>query len=95
MHGKINAVNLNSDELYCYQFIISLDRYDNSCYTGENPFDRICVSKKTKTVTLEVFDMIKVINESRTFINLISSECRCEFDGRKFNLKQIWNNEKC
>ena len=53
---RSTLIDLNSDELYCYPFIICLDSCDNSCYTGEDPFDRICVSKKTKTVTLKVFD---------------------------------------
>ena len=25
----------------------------------------------------------------------VSHECRCEFDGRKCNLRQKWNNYKC
>ena len=39
--------------------------------------------------------MIKGINESKTLVKQISCECRCEFDGRKCNSKQKWNNHKC
>ena len=39
--------------------------------------------------------MIKRINESKTFAKHILCECRYEFDGRKCNLRQNWNNNKC
>ena len=40
-------------------------------------------------------NMIKGINESRLLAKPISRECRCKFDGRKCNSRQIWNNDKC
>ena len=43
---------------------------------------------------LKVFNMIKGINESETFLaKYILIECRCEFEGRKCNLRQKWNND--
>ena len=39
--------------------------------------------------------MIIGLNESKTLTNLISCECKCIFDGRKFNSDQWWNNDKC
>ena len=38
--------------------------------------------------------MITVINESETLRKHISCECKCKFDGKKFNLNQWWNNNK-
>ena len=32
--------------------------------------------------------MITVINESETLRKHISCECKCKFDGKKFNLNQ-------
>ena len=39
--------------------------------------------------------MITGINESETLTNHISCECKCEFVGKKYNLSQWWNNDKC
>ena len=41
-----------------------------------------------------VFNMIVGINESRILTKHISCECKCKFDGRKFNSNQKWNNDK-
>ena len=39
--------------------------------------------------------MITEINESNRLRKHISCECKCKFDGRKCNLDQWWNNNKC
>ena len=39
--------------------------------------------------------MITGINESKTLTEIISCECKCEFDGKKYNSNKWWNNEKC
>ena len=36
-------IDLNPDKLHHYSFIFCLDRWDGSCNTAENSFDRICV----------------------------------------------------
>ena len=40
-------------------------------------------------------DMITGINESKTLTKYISCKCKCNFDGRKCNSDQSWNNNKC
>ena len=45
------------------------------------------VPNKTKDVNLSIFDIITRINESK--------KLKCKFDGRKCNLNQKWNNDKC
>ena len=51
--------------------------------------------KKTEDLNLRVFNMITVINESKTLAKHILWECKCKFDGRKCNLNQKQNNDKC
>ena len=41
------------------------------------------------------FNMITGINESKTLTKHISCECKCKFAGRKCNINQKWNNDKC
>ena len=38
--------------------------------------------------------MITGINESQILTKHISCECKCEFDGKKCNLNQNWNDDK-
>ena len=35
------------------------------------------------------------INESKTLTKHISRECKCKFDGTKWNSNEWWNNNKC
>ena len=49
------------------------------------PFGRICVPNKVKDMNLNVFDMIKGINETKTLAKHISCKYRYEFDGQKCN----------
>ena len=39
--------------------------------------------------------MSTVINESKILIKHTSCECKCKFDGRKYNSDQWWNTDKC
>lgn len=61
----------------------------------EDLFGRIWIPSKMEDVNLKVFKMVKVINESKTFIKQFLFEFRCEFDDRKRNSKWKLNNDKC
>ena len=39
--------------------------------------------------------MITGTNESKILNKHVSCNCKCRFDGRKSNLNQKWNNNKC
>ena len=88
-------IDLNPDELYYYPFIINMSRCVGSSNTIEDPYGRIFVPSQMEDVNMALFNIIKEINESRTLTKFISCECRCEFNGRKCNLRQKWNNNKC
>ena len=69
------------DKLHYYPFIVSMNRCYGSCNTVGDP---VCTPNK-----------IEEVIESRTLTKHILCECRCEFYGRKCNLGQKWNNDKC
>ena len=52
-------------------------------------------SRQNIRFKLECFNMITVINESKTLIKHISCKCEHKFDSRKCNSNRRWNNEKC
>ena len=81
-------INLHPNEynqqLHYYPFSVKLDRCVGSC-----------VPNKTKDLNLSMFNMITGINEPKTLTKHIPCECKCKFEGRKCNLNQMFNNDKC
>ena len=47
--------------------MVSLDRCNGNC---NNPYSRICVANKTEDTSLNEFNMIEKINESKTGFDL-------------------------
>ena len=87
--------NEYSQEFHYYHIAVKLDRCIGSCNTLNDLSSKVCVPNKTENLSLSVFIMITRINESKTLIKHISSECKCKFDGRKCNSDQWWDNDKC
>ena len=79
--------NEYSQELQCYPFTVTLDKYFGTCSTFDDLTNKICVPNKTEDLILSVFNMITGINESKTLTKHISCECKRKFDERKFKLK--------
>ena len=52
---------------------------------------RIYLPNKVEDVNLKIFNMIKEINESKTFAEHISCECKSEFNGRECNSRRKRN----
>ena len=77
--------NEYSQELHYHLFEINLDRWAGSCNTLDNLSNKVSVPNKTKDLNLHVFDMITVINESRTLTKYISSKCECKLYTKKCN----------
>ena len=92
-------INLNCNkypqEWHYYPPAVKLDRCVGSCDTMNDLPNKVCVPNKAEDLNLRVFNMITGVNESKTFTKHISCKYKCRFDGRKCNLKQWWNNNKC
>ena len=82
-------INLHPNEytlgLGYYPFAVNLDRCVGSYNTLNDLSNRVCVPNKTEDLNIHVFNMIIGISESKTLTKYISCECKCKFDGRKFN----------
>ena len=48
--------------------MVNLDRYNRSCNTLDDLFNRICVRNKIEDLNLNVFNMIARINGSKTLV---------------------------
>ena len=82
-------INLHPDEysqeLHYYPFAVKLNRCVGNCNTLNDLSNKVYVPNKTEDLNLSMFNMITVINESKTLTRHISCECKCKFDGRKCN----------
>ena len=78
-----------------YPFAVNLDRCVGRCNTLNDLFNRVCIPNKAEDLNLNIFNIITGMNESKTLTKHISCECKFIFDGRKYNSKQKWNNDKC
>ena len=87
--------NEYSQELHYHPFVVKINRCVGSCNTLNNLYNKVCAPNKTEDLNLSVFSMITGINEAETLTKYISYKCRCEFDGKKCNSNQKWNNDKC
>ena len=54
-----------------------------------------CVFQIKQDLNLSVFYIIAGVNESKTLTKHISCQCKCRFDGKKYNSNQLWKNNKC
>ena len=80
--------NKYSQEFHYYPFVIKLDRYVGSFNTLNDLSNKVCVPNKAENLNLNVFNMITRINELKALTKHISCQCKCKFDGRKYNSDQ-------
>ena len=57
------AIDLNPDILHYYPFVVNLDRCGENCNILDGLSDRLCVSNKTESVNLKLFNMTTGQNE--------------------------------
>ena len=57
MYDEIYSLDLNPDKLRHYLFTVSLDRFDRSYNTIDNPSGRICIWDKTEDDNLNKFNI--------------------------------------
>ena len=87
--------NEYSQEFHYYPFAVKLDKCIGICNTFNDLSNKVCIPNKTEDLNLSVFNIITGINKSKTLTKHISCECKCKFDGKKWNLNQWWYNNKC
>ena len=83
--GRPTLVDTNPYELYYHSINISMNRYNKSCNTVEDPRGKICDPNKMEDLNLKVFNMIKGINKSKT----LAIECRLFHLSVDVNLMEV------
>ena len=77
--------NEYSQEFHYYPFVVKLDRCAESCNTLNDLSYKPCLPNNLEDLNLSVFNMVTVINESKTLTKHITCKCKCRFDGKKCN----------
>ena len=95
MDKIFTLIGLNLTELHFYPFIVSLDIRNGSRNTPDDLSSRICIPNKTQDVSLNVFNMITRINDSKALIKQILCDSKCKCDSRKCNSNQKWVKVIC
>ena len=55
--------------------------------------NKVSLPNKTEDSNLSMLNIITGIDESRKLTNHVSCQCKCKFDGRRYNLNYWQNNE--
>ena len=55
--------------------------------------NKVSPPSKTEDSNLSMLNIITGIDESRTLTKHVSCQCKCKFDGRRYNLNYWQNNE--
>ena len=55
--------------------------------------NKVSLPNKTEDSNLSMLNIITGIYESRTLTKHVSCQCKCKFDGRRYNLNYWQNNE--
>ena len=57
-----------------------------------NPFE---LKKETNKLNMKAFNMITNKNETKSMVEHISCNCKCQFNSTTCNSNKKWNNETC
>ena len=55
--------------------------------------NKVSLPNKTEDSNLSMLNILTGIDESRTLTKHVSCQCKCKFDGRRYNLNYWQNNE--
>ena len=80
-----------------YPYSIKVSKCTGNCNNMTNPHSRVCVPDITKNVTLKMFDLMTLTNETKQIIIHENCKCICRLNSIVCNNKQKWNkdNSRC
>ena len=92
---KILDVNVGVGEALFYLYNVLVNKCSGSCNTLDNPMSKICVPKVIKNVNIKVYNILMILNETRSVLWHESCKCVCKLNSSVCNNKQIWNGDTC
>ena len=72
-----------------------VNKSSGSCDTINNPMAKLCVLGIVKRVTMQVYNFLMRLNETRSVFWHESCNFICKLNSSVCNNKQIWNSDTC
>ena len=92
---KILNVNEGVGEALFYPYNVQVNKCSGSCNTLDNPMKKLCVPNVIKRVTMQVYNFLTMLNETRNVLWHESCKCICKLNSSVCNNKQIRNGDTC
>ena len=92
---KILDVNEGIGEALFYPYKVLVNKCSGSCNTLDNAMSKICVPKMIKNVSMQVYNFLMRLNETRNVLWHENCKCVCKLNSSICNNKQIWNSDTC
>ena len=93
--ARPTLTDVNSNETNFYPFNVSVNDSGGSCNTINDPYARVCVPDKVKSMNVNVFNLMSRINETRFLVQHELHECACGLNESGCNSKEKWNHDEC
>ena len=62
-------ININANELFYYQFPVSVNKCGGICNTIDDPHVRKCVPNKVKNMNVKILNWISSVSETRFLVH--------------------------
>ena len=87
-------VNINSNNPIFYPFSVKINKCSGNCNNINDPYARICVLDIVRNLTVKIFNLMTLTNETRSIKWHETCKCICRLNEIICNNKQRWNKDK-
>ena len=88
-------ININSNNPIFYPFSVKINRCSGNCNNINDPYAKIGVPDTVKNLSVKVFNLMSLTNETRSIKWHETCKCICRLNEIICNKKQRWNEDKC
>ena len=92
---RLEIVYINSNNPIFYPFSFKINKCRSNFNNINDPYARICVPDIVKNLTVQVFNLMPLIDETISIKWLETCKCICRRNEIICNNKQRWNKDKC
>ena len=87
-------VDISSNNPIFYPFSVQINICNGNCNNINDPYARICVSDTVNNLNVKVFNLMSLINETRSIKWYETFKCICRLNKIICNNEQRWNKDK-
>ena len=87
-------VNINSNNPIFYPFSVKINKCSGNCNNINDPYARIWVPDIIRNLTVKIFNLMTITNETRSIKCHETCKCICRLNKIICNNKQRWNKDK-